>query len=95
MKKYEIMYILNASLEEAARTETINTLNAIVTDGNGTIVKSEEWGLKEFAYKIEDMTKGYYVVLTIEADAAVVAEFDRICRINANVVRNMIVKFDD
>jgi len=95
MKKYEIMYILNASMEEAARKETIDTLHAIVTDGNGTIVKVDEWGMKEFAYKIEDMTKGYYVVVTIEADAAVVAEFDRICRINSNVVRNMIVKFDD
>lgn len=95
MKKYEIMYILNASLEEAARTETVETLHAIVTNGNGTITKVEDWGMKEFAYEIDGMTKGYYVVVTIEADAAVVAEFDRICRINANVVRNMIVKLDD
>lgn len=95
MKKYEIMYILNASMEEAARKETIDALHGIVTNGNGTIVKVDEWGLKEFAYKIEDMTKGYYVVVTIEADANVVAEFDRICRINSNVVRHMIVKFND
>jgi small subunit ribosomal protein S6 len=94
MKKYEIMYILNSSLEEAARKETMETLNAIVTDGNGTIEKVDEWGMKEFAYKIEDMTKGYYVVMTVVADSAVVSEFDRICRINANVVRHMIVKRD-
>ena len=37
MKKYEIMYILNASAEEAVRTETINTLHSIITDNNGTI----------------------------------------------------------
>lgn len=94
MKKYEIMYILNSSLEEAARKETMDTLNAIITNGNGTIEKVDEWGMREFAYKIEDMTKGYYVVLTVLADNAVVSEFDRICRINSNVVRHMIVKRD-
>lgn len=88
------MYILNSSLEEAARKETMDTLSAIITNGNGTIEKVDEWGMREFAYKIEDMTKGYYVVLTVLADNAVVSEFDRICRINSNVVRHMIVKRD-
>ena len=94
MKKYEIMYILNSSLEEAARKSTMETLSGIITNGNGTIEKVDEWGMKEFAYKIDDMTKGYYVVLTVNADSNTVSEFDRICRINASVVRHMIVKRD-
>lgn len=95
MRKYEIMYILNSSLEEEARNAVINTLHAVITDGNGTIEKVDEWGVKEFAYKIEDMTKGYYVVTTFAAEPATVAELDRICRINANVVRNLIVNLED
>jgi len=47
--------------------------------------------MKEFAYAIEDMTKGYYVVIKVTASKDAIAEFDRICRINANVVRHMIV----
>ena len=94
MKKYEIMYILKSSLEEEARQQTIETLAAIITDGNGTIDKVDEWGMKEFAYRIEDMTKGYYMVLNITADSDVINEFDRICRINANVVRHMIVNLE-
>jgi small subunit ribosomal protein S6 len=94
MRKYEIMYILNASAEEAVRTETIETLHKIITDANGTIEKVDEWGMREFAYPIEDMTKGYYVVITINANNDAIVEFDRISRINANVVRHMIVKID-
>ncbi|MGN1398736.1 MAG: 30S ribosomal protein S6 [Erysipelotrichaceae bacterium] len=94
MKKYEIMYILNSSLEEAARKETIDTLHGIITTAGGTIEKVDEWGMREFAYKIEDMTKGYYVVVTVCANNEAISEFDRICRINANVVRHMIVKRD-
>jgi len=95
MRKYEIMYILNASLEEAARTELMETLHAIITNDGGEIVKVDEWGMKEFAYRIEDMTKGYYVVVTFNSNADAVAELDRICRINQNVVRHMIVNLEE
>ena len=42
MRKYEIMYILNSSLEEAARQNTIETLHAIITNDGGTIEKVDE-----------------------------------------------------
>ncbi|MEG0659822.1 MAG: 30S ribosomal protein S6 [Anaerorhabdus sp.] len=51
--------------------------------------------MKEFAYRIEDMTKGYYVVVTFEADNETVKEFDRLMRINSNIVRYMIIKQDE
>ena len=86
--------IINSSLEEAARKETIDTLHGIITSAGGTIEKVDEWGMREFAYRIEDMTKGYYVVLTVCANNDAISEFDRICRINAGVVRHMIVKRD-
>ena len=95
MRKYEIMYILNASLEEAARTELMETLHAIITNDGGEIVKIDEWGMKEFAYRIEDMTKGYYVVVTFNGNSEAVPELDRICRINQNVVRHMIVNLEE
>ncbi|WP_442878268.1 30S ribosomal protein S6 [Anaerorhabdus sp.] len=51
--------------------------------------------MKEFAYRIEDMTKGYYMVVTFEADNETVKEFERLMRINASIVRFMIVKQDE
>jgi small subunit ribosomal protein S6 len=95
MRKYEVMYIVNASLDDAARQALITTLHAIITDNGGTIVKIDDWGVKEFAYRIEDMTKGYYVVLNIEAEPATVKEFDRLARINSNVVRHMILNLEE
>lgn len=94
MRKYEVMYIVNASLEDAKRQEVISTMHAIITNGGGKIVNVDEWGVKEFAYRIEDMTKGYYLVVTFEADNETVKEFDRLMHINANIVRYMIVKQD-
>lgn len=95
MRKYEIMYILNASLEEAARQEVIETLHNIITSEGGVIEKIDEWGVREFAYRIEDMTKGYYMVVEFQAEKETVAELDRICRINQNVVRHLIVSLEE
>jgi small subunit ribosomal protein S6 len=95
MRKYEVMYIVNASLDDAARQLVIEGLHAIISNNGGTITKIDDWGMKEFAYSIENMTKGYYVVLNIEAEPATVKEFDRLARINNQVVRHMILNLED
>ena len=95
MRKYEIMYIVNASLEEAARTTVMDDLHKIITDHEGTIDKIDEWGVKEFAYEINHMTKGYYVVVNVTATPEGIAEFDRLTRINTNVVRYLTVRLDE
>lgn len=95
MRKYEVMYILNASLEDEKRVALIDSIHAIITDNGGKIVKVDDWGIREFAYEIDHMSKGYYVVTTYEAGNEAVSEFDRLMRINANVVRYMNIKLDE
>ena len=95
MRKYEVMYILNASLEDSARQSLIENMHGIITDNGGNIVNVDDWGVKEFAYRIEDMTKGYYVVVTFECGNAALNEFTRRMRINKDVVRFMTVKQDE
>lgn len=92
MKKYEVMYIINANVEEEKRSALVQTLGNIITDNGGVISKTNEWGMRDFAYRIDDMTKGYYVVVSFEADNACVAELDRLMRINSSVVRFLITR---
>ena len=95
MKKYEVMYILKANLEDATRQATIDSLNAIITNDGGVIESTDEWGLREFAYEIDGMTKGYYVVVTFNGTAAAVAEFERKARISENVLRHLVIRLDE
>jgi small subunit ribosomal protein S6 len=95
MRKYEILYIINASVEEAARQDVIDNMKNIVTTGNGVVSEVTEWGMREFAYEINHMTKGYYVLMNFEADQDTVKELDRLNRINANLVRFLIVNLED
>ncbi len=95
MKKYEIMYIVNASLDDAARQSLMERLHAVITNHDGSIDKVDEWGVKEFAYEIDHMNKGYYVVINVTANNEGITEFQRVARINNNVVRYMVLKTED
>ncbi len=92
MKNYEIMYILRADLDEAQRKEALDKVNAILTD-NGAEIKSvdESLGLRDLAYPIKDEVKGYYVVLKVSADNKATSEFNRLVKINRNVLRHIIL----
>ena len=92
MRKYEIMYILRADLDEAARKETMDKLAAILTDNGGKVENTDEsMGLRDLAYPIKDQTKGYYVVLNVSMDNVAINEFNRLVRINPSVLRHLIV----
>ena len=91
MKKYEIMYIVKAGLEEEARIATIEKVNSAVTKNGGKVLDVKEMGLRDLAYPIKDEIKGYYVVLTVEAEVETVNEFDRLTKLNNNVLRHLIL----
>lgn len=92
MRKYEIMYILRADLEEAQRKEVMEKLAKIITDNGGKVEEtSESIGLRELAYPIKEQSKGYYVVLKVSMDNKAINEFNRLVRINPSVLRHLIV----
>ena len=95
MTKYEIMYILNSTLDEETRKATVESLNKILTDNGATVTDVNEWGNRELAYEINKCTTGYYFLYVVEAEAATVKEFDRIVRINESLLRHLIVRVED
>ena len=93
MRKYEIMYILSANLTDEDRTVLQEQLHACLTANGETLeVNEKDWGLRELAYPINFQSNGYYVVLTLEAkDDLGIKEFRRVCKIETNVLREMVV----
>ena len=92
MKKYEIMYILKANLEDADRNQLIGKLHDILVLEGGSVEDVNEWGIRDFAYEINGDKKGYYVLVTINTESTKgIDEFKRVTKINPNVVRSLII----
>lgn len=92
MKKYEIMFIAKADLDDAQFEKLEKRLYTPITENGGSIDKIDNWGIREFAYEIDHMKKGHYVVVNVTANNAGIHEFERISRLNPNVIRTMVVK---
>lgn len=95
MNKYEIMFIVRPDMEEAEIKKTAEEVKKVLTDGNATIVEEKAMGQRELAYEINKFSTGYYYLFVVEAEAATVKEFDRVARINENLLRHLIVKVED
>ena len=92
MNKYELIYIIDTAVEEAARQELIEKFNGIIAANGGEVVKVEEWGKRRLAYAINYKTEGYYVYVAFNGSAELPKELSRNLGINESVIRSQIVK---
>ena len=85
MRKYEIMYIVRPNLEEEGRKAVIANFQNMFTN----------MGMRDLAYAIEDFTKGYYVVMTVNSSIEAKNEFDRLAGISEDVIRYIAIKEEE
>lgn len=94
--KYEILYIIRPDMTDDAKKELVERFDAIVTDNGSTIIESKDWAKRRLAYEINDYKEGIYHLINLESsDAKAIDEFDRLARINRDILRHMIVKIED
>ncbi|GGL57766.1 30S ribosomal protein S6 [Sporolactobacillus putidus] len=92
MRKYEIMYILRPDMEEDQEKAVKEKVASILTGNGAEINDVKEMGKRRLAYEINDFNTGVYSVLYVTAGSTAINEFDRLVKINEDVIRFMIIK---
>ena len=95
MPLYEHVFLARQDLAQAQVDALAETATKIIEDNGGKVVKTETWGLRNLAYRIQKNRKAHYVALDFEAPAPVVAELERQTQINEDVIRYMTIKVDE
>ncbi len=96
MNRYEMIYIIDTGLEEAARKELIEKVSALISANGGEVEKVDEtWGKRRLAYAIDYKTEGWYVLVNFKAPAELPRELERNLQINENVLRYLVVKLEE
>ena len=92
MRAYEVMVILDPSLEERTVQPSLDKyLNVIRKDG-GTVDKVDVWGRRRMAYEIKKNAEGIYAVIQLTAEPATVKEFDRQLTLNESILRTKVLR---
>jgi small subunit ribosomal protein S6 len=94
MALYETVFIARQDISSAQAETLAQTFSQMIADNGGRIAKTEHWGLKTLAYRMNKNRKGHYVLLNIEAPPAAVLEMERNMRINEDVLRYMSIRVD-
>lgn len=95
MRPYEVMIILDVTLEESAMQAVLNRSTELIESMGGQVGRVDKWGRRRFAYPIAHRTEGYYVVLDFSAETPLVDELGRSLRLADEVVRHKIVRLPD
>jgi len=95
MPFYECVFIVRQDIP-STQVETIAASFAdIVTKHGGKVAKTEQWGLRNLAYRIKKNKKGHYVLFNLDSPHAAVAEMERNMHLHEDVLRYLTVKVDE
>ena len=91
MNKYEVLYILDAKLDDAAKDALCDKFKGVV-EAAKQLRNTPYRVLKKLAYDIDYKSEGYYVLMNFEAPAQLPQELERQMRITDEVMRFIVVK---
>ena len=95
MANYESVLIARQDLGASQVSNIVEELTNVIKKEGGEVVRVDNWGLKNLAYRIKKNRKGHYVVLNIAAPASAIAEYERLMCVNEDVIRYMTVKVEE
>lgn len=95
MPYYESVLIARQDISSQQVDSLTESLTAIIGENGGQVTKTEYWGLRNLAYRINKNRKGHYVLLNLDAPAGAVQEFERNMRINEDVLRYLTIKVEE
>jgi small subunit ribosomal protein S6 len=92
MRRYEMMIILDPSLEEQTVQPSLDQFLTVVKAGGGSVDKVDVWGRRRLAYEIDKKADGIYAVIDMVAEPGTVRELDRQLSLNEAVLRTKILR---
>ena len=94
LRHYEVMVILDPSLEERTIAPSLDAFLSVVKKDGGSIDKVDIWGKRRLAYEIDKHAEGIYAVIDLQAEPASVLELDRQLNLNESVLRTKVLRPD-
>ncbi|GAA0971135.1 30S ribosomal protein S6 [Acrocarpospora macrocephala] len=92
MRRYEMMVILDPSLDERTVQPSLDQFLTVVRNDGGTVEKVDVWGRRRLSYDIEKKSEGIYAVVDLTAEPATIKELDRQLNLNEGILRTKVLR---
>lgn len=95
MPIYETVFMSRQDLSESQVKDLTDKMTKLIKDQGGKVVKTEQWGLKTLAYKINKAKKANFTLIESDAPGAAIIELERVLRIEEDVMRALTIRLDE
>ena len=92
MNLYETVYIVRQDIRAEELKPIEDKFENLLRLKKSSIEYKENWGLRNLAYKINKNRKGHYVLLNIEGPPDAIVEYERLMRLDEDIIRFLTVK---
>jgi small subunit ribosomal protein S6 len=92
---YEVMFIVRPDAVDEDVDKLIAGFTTSATNGGGVVKNVEKMGRRKLAYTVRKFNDGNYILMTLEANGAVVAELERRLRVSEPVIKFITVRMDE
>ncbi len=94
MRHYETMFIIKPTLVEEEIKAKIDFYKDAIIKNGGSIETYLDMGMRNLAYEIKKNKRGYYFVIYFKANPNLVLELERLYRINEDILRFIVIKYE-
>jgi small subunit ribosomal protein S6 len=94
MRHYEVMVILDPTLDERTVQPTLESFLNVIRTSGGNVEKVEVWGKRRLSFEINKHTEGIYAVLDVNSEPDAVKELDRQLGLQESVLRTKVLRRD-
>ncbi len=91
---YECMFILDSNRYARDPNGVAGQIPQMIEESGGEVLASRLWNEQRLAYPIKGQRKGAYWLTYFRMETEKVVDFNRACRLNENVVRNLTLRVD-
>lgn len=95
MNQFETLLLLSPELPADSREAIINSLAAIIEREGGKMTEVDNWGMRDLAYPVHKLMRGFYTRLVYEAPPQLVSELERNIRITDGIFKFLTVRLDE
>lgn len=94
MNKFETVILLSPEITSTLKKEVIDNFAATIKSNSGNIENTEEWGLRDLSYKINNFSKAFYIFFQIEIDGDKIQSIKKNLNQNENFIRYIFIKVE-
>lgn len=95
MRVYEELFIVRHDATDEEIDPVVEQLKTVITNGGGTLDKTEKWGVRKLAYRVMKQAEGQYILLQFTAKPETVKEIERRLRVADLVMKFITVRIDE